>query len=440
MGMEPSAQGYVIPVLVGTMFGYFLLRMLRLRDEQRQSRAEIDDLNGRLRELVADRTSELRRTETHLHQAQKMEAIGRLAGGVAHDFNNLLTVVIGGTSLALRECPDGEARHLLNQVLDAANRGAGLTRQLLSFGKPQSALPKVLSVDEVVDDMVPMLRMALGRGTEISWQAGDDVPPVFIDKGLLGQVLMNLVVNARDAMPDGGKIEISTRRGGNGDEGRALLMVKDSGVGMDEDTRRRMLEPFFSTKPVGTGTGLGLSVAFGIVKTAGGEIRVVSEAGQGTEMIIDLPATRPVSATGPQLESTELSSGGGTVLVVDDDEAVLLTVGRGLVSGGYRVLSARDGTSAQQTLESRKEPVDLILCDVSLADGECGVDVARAALEHSPDAALIFMSGYTEERIADNQLTIEPLLQKPFAVEELLSRTQTALQQRQPAAVASSGR
>ncbi len=433
--MEPDIRGFIIPGLVGGIFGVLLVRILRLRDEQQHNQSKIAALNDELRALVAERTSELRETEAHLLQAQKMEAIGRLAGGVAHDFNNLLTVVIGGTSMALRQCSEAETRHLLNQVLEAANRGAALTRQLLAFGRPHSASPEVLGLEAAVDDMVPMLRMALGGEVRIEWKAGEDVPPVYIDRGQLGQVLMNLVVNARDALPGGGAISLSTRAVVRDGARRAELVVADHGVGMDAKTREKVMEPFFSTKPLGRGTGLGLSVAFGIVRNAGGDIRIDSEEGVGTQVVVDLPAAQgtPVASLAGKPAGEALGRGNGSVLVIDDDEAVLLMVGRSLVSGGYKVLSARDGASAEKRLQEHG-PVELILCDIVLAKGECGVEAARKALELSPSAALIFMSGYAEGRgsDSDSDLTKEPLLQKPFAVEELLARTRRALIRSQP--------
>jgi len=430
LGMEPEIRGFVIPAIVGGVFGVLLVRILRLRDLQQQNQSKIAALNSELRALVAERTSELREAEAHLLQAQKMEAIGRLAGGVAHDFNNLLTVVIGGTSMALRSCGgEAETRNLLNQVLEAANRGAALTRQLLAFGRPQSASPEILRLETAVDDLVPMLRMALGGQVRIEWKAGENVPPVYIDKGQLGQVLMNLVVNARDAMPNGGAIELTTRGVVRDGQERAELFVRDGGIGMDPETREKVLEPFFSTKPIGRGSGLGLSVAFGIVKNAGGELRITSEKGVGTEVVVDLPGARGRSQRDLKEGVVEdvPAMAHGTVLVIDDDESVILMVGRGLVSGGYKVLSARDAASADKCLRDHGQGVDLILCDVALAKGECGVEVARKALELSPSSALIFMSGYAEDVTSDAALTKEPLLQKPFSVEELLARTGRAL-------------
>lgn len=428
---------FVIPAVVGASFGVLLVRILDLRDQQRQhlseleaQRSEIDELNAGLSKLVEERTSELQETQKHLYQAQKMEAIGRLAGGVAHDFNNLLTAIIGGTSLALLKTPGTAEQKLLRDVLQAAERGAGLTRQLLAFGRPSAKEARVLDLNQVLEEMIPMLRMILGE-TPIDWLPGEGVPPVEADPGQLGQVIMNLVVNARDAMVDGGVVVVGTKKATQEGQDRALLLVKDTGAGMDQETQDQVLEPFFSTKPQGGGTGLGLAVAYGIVSQAKGELRISSEVGVGTEVTVDLPATeKPLEVRGNEPSVSRVSGTGETVLVVDDDELVRLVVSRGLMAGGYKVLSTGDGNAALAKLEEVGGRVDLLLCDVCLAAGESGYDVAQKVLEREPGVAVVFMSGYLGSELGQQQVTDEPLLSKPFEVAPLLDACRKALRNR----------
>jgi signal transduction histidine kinase len=304
--VSPPPLGYLAPFFVGSIFGFLLWRILGLGDQLRasvhdleRSSEEVDKLNTLLSGLVDEKSQALDESTAHLQHAQRLDALGRLAGGVAHDFNNLLTAIITGTSLVQKRSEDEVNREILADVLDAANRGAELTSQLLAFGRREDGATKteVIQIEQQVEQTLPMLRRLIGSAVELKWQQPDvDLPPVCMSGGQLVQVLMNLVLNARDAMPTGGVVYLSMASRTSPDGGGVSLVVEDSGIGMDEATLQRALEPFFTTKDKGRGTGLGLSVAFGIVRAAGGEIRLESRPGVGTKAIVDLPATAQVPA------------------------------------------------------------------------------------------------------------------------------------------------
>ncbi|MBT8496537.1 MAG: response regulator [Deltaproteobacteria bacterium] len=409
----------VAPMLVGATFGYLIRRVMLLKEQ-------LAEFNDNLAKLVDERTRELQATQQQLHHAQRLEAIGRLAAGVAHDFNNLLTAIIGGTDLALRRTSDERDKAALRDVLLAAERGAGLTQQLLQFGRPSGSEARVVDLNEIVEDMLPMLRLVVGE-VPIDWQPGAEVPRVEADEGQLGQVAVNLVINARDATTDGRAIVLSTGSVARNGELRACITVADQGVGMDESTRERVLEPFFTTKPVGQGTGLGLSVAYGIVRDAGGEIRFASTPGEGTEVTVELPASDKNLPPAGDPERAPAEDSGGLVLVVDDDELVRTVVVRSLQASGYEVLAASDGRGALSQLSDCQGTIDLLLCDVSLGNGESGYDVARRLREQDSDLAVVFMSGYADPVSGAQDITDEPVLGKPFDAVPLTAACRRAL-------------
>ncbi|MCO5167722.1 MAG: PAS domain S-box protein [Planctomycetes bacterium] len=403
--------------------------------------APIRDADGAITHFVAvkeDITArraaeeELRRTREQLLQAQKMEAVGRLAGGVAHDFNNLLTVIEGYTRLAMDPLPAGDpARRKLEQVVRAAERAAGLTRQLLAFSRRLPASPRVVEPGALVRDMTGMLRRLLGERVALRVEAAPDAGEVTIDPGQLEQVVMNLAVNARDAMPDGGAltIEVAAEDLGPGDAalgrraGRWVrLAVIDTGVGIDAATRARLFEPFFTTKPAGQGTGLGLATVHGIVEQAGGFMTVESAPGAGARFEVHLP--RAAAGTGP-VEDPAASSPpppgrGETVLVAEDEPAVRELAREVLAARGYRVLACASGDEALGVLGRRR--VDLLLSDVVMpgrAHGRRLVDEARAL---RPDLRVLFMSGYPDGHAAPG-----PVLQKPLAPAALARAVREAL-------------
>jgi hypothetical protein len=386
--------------------------------------------------------SERRRLENELRQSQKLEAVGRLAGGVAHDFNNMLTVINSYTELALKSLPpDHPLQTDLEEVRKAGTRAARLTGQLLAFSRKQIMKLVICSPNSVVVDIERMLRRVIGEDVELCLRLAPDLGNVLADPGQLEQVLMNLVVNSRDAMDRGGTISIATYNSEIGPEVAnarsevrpgpyVTLSVSDTGSGMDEATIGRMFEPFFTTKSQGKGTGLGLPTVYGIVKQSGGFIDVESEVGKGTTMKIHLPRQQghaaeteaaPSKAEGPALVSE-------TILLVEDEPSVRRLVHRVLSQRGYRVLAARSGTEALSLAANHKDAISLLLTDVILP-GMDGCELARALLAAQPTLKVIYMSGYTAEAVlhlgpAEQQAT---LIEKPFAVADLLRRIRSVL-------------
>ncbi len=392
--------------------------------------------------------------EAQLRQAQKMEAIGRLAGGVAHDFNNLLTLIIGYTRLLLIGKRDSDPeRAMLDEVLKAADRATGLTRQLLAFSRKQLVQPRVLDLNAVVLDVAKMLRRLVGEDIRLEVQPGPDLGQVMADYGQIEQVLMNLVVNARDAMASGGKIEIATANVRLEEEfarthpgARAgefvQLWISDNGCGMDETTRTRIFEPFFTTKAPGKGTGLGLATVYGIVKQAEGYIEVESEPGGGTIFRIywprlDQPAV-PTRAA-PALPTQTLAKGTGTVLLVEDEQAVNELAKRVLTSAGYSVLVAMNGEEAIRALHEHAGTIDVLLTDVVMP-GRDGREVAAGFRARHPGGRVIFMTGFPEHPSAAGK-PMEfggLLLQKPFTPQYLCDVVREVLS-RPPARASSTG-
>jgi len=398
--------------------------------------------------VVRDLT-ERRRLEEQLRQAQKMEAMGRLAGGVAHDFNNLLTVISGYTNLALRRlAPDDSLRGDLSRILDATERAATLTRQLLAFSRRGSWQPVRLDLNRVIKDFLKMLERMIGEDVRTVVQLAPDLHPLLGDPGHLEQVLMNLAVNARDAMPTGGQLVIATAntRLEHADVSRlgcdlqpgdyVQLTVSDDGVGMDEETRRHVFEPFFTTKPAGKGTGLGLAVVFGIVTQHGGHIAVDSQSGRGTTFRIYLPACQSPAEEQMQAaaqaagESAGALAGTETVLLAEDEESIRSLMQLALEGYGYRVLAADSAGQALQLVRTRRERVALLVSDVVMPDmsGPALYDALRAEV---PQLKVLFLSGYSSERLREHGLPAEAtLLSKPFGLLDLVRKVRQVLDTR----------
>jgi PAS domain S-box-containing protein len=382
---------------------------------------------------IARDVTERQRLEDQLRQAAKMEAVGRLAGGVAHDFNNLLTAISSNASLALTAAGNGqEIREELGQIMRAADRAAALTRQLLAFSRKQMLQPAVLHINEAVREASTLLSRLIGEDVELVTVLDADTWPVVADAGQLTQVVMNLAVNARDAMPNGGVLTITTgnidvtaplaarRRGLRSDE-YVVLTMRDTGSGMDQATQERIFEPFFTTKEQGKGTGLGLATVYGIVKQSGGYIHVVSETGRGTTFWIFLPrATREAEASAvvSPARAPAVGARGATVLIVEDEPQVRGATGRVLRRYGYSVLEAQNGVEALEVWAERGNDIALVVTDVVMPQlgGRELVHRLRA------DGALVpvlFISGYAEgatpERTDDSGRSV--FLAKPFDID-----------------------
>ncbi|MCE9638054.1 MAG: PAS domain S-box protein [Planctomycetes bacterium] len=412
----------------------------------------VRDRDGRVMEHVVvqhDRSHEVELEEQFRH-AQKMEAVGILAGGVAHDFNNLLSVIHGYAELARdggaadSESASG-AKACLEQVIDASRRATTLVAQLLAFSRRQVIDPRPIDVDEAVCGVQKMLGRLIGEHIELEIQTCGNLDLVEADPNKLDQVLMNLTVNARDAMPRGGRLTIATSMERVGDDDAArdvigpgtwvVLSVRDSGVGIPPDVKSRIFEPFFTTKAPGQGTGLGLSTVYGIVTQANGHITVQSEIGRGTEFRIYLPSIGRTQAVAADVQPLDVSTGGQeTVLVVEDEPALLGFVERILTHHGYQVVAARSGTEALELARARDGTIDLLLTDVVMP-GMSGSSLAATIAEERRDIGTLYMSGYPDASIASYGV-LDPdvdLVQKPFTSAQILKRVRHALEVRKRA-------
>jgi len=397
-------------------------------------------------------TTEQKNLEVQFNQSQKMQAVGQLAGGVAHDFNNLLTAMIGFCDLLLgRHGPEDPSFADIMQIKQNANRAANLVRQLLAFSRRQTLQPKIFDIKDALSDLSNLLRRLIGENIELVITHGPDVDLIRSDPGQFDQVIINLAVNARDAMPGGGAITIETERVSlsqsiqRGHEvmpaGQYVLMkVSDTGGGIPKEDIGHIFEPFFSTKGVGEGTGLGLSTVYGIVRQSDGFIFVDSAVGEGTIFSIYLPAysAADAAAAGEAIvrvahgtlehETDEDLTGGGTVLLVEDEDAVRVFGSRALRNQGYRVLEAIDGEEALDVLNEFDDPVDLIITDVMMP-GMDGHTLVRLIKQEMPEIKVILMSGYTEEAIpgdidADSGIHFLP---KPFSLQELAGKVKDVM-------------
>jgi nitrogen fixation negative regulator NifL len=389
---------------------------------------------------VTERNSiaaEKEQMQEQLRQAQKMEAIGRLAGGIAHDFNNLLTVITGRSHLASRRLPAGDPVRLdIEAIEKTSQRAAALTRQLLTFSRQQVLQPRLLDINAVVTGVEALLRRIIGEDVELATVLAPDVGALKADPCQLEQVLLNLAVNARDAMPRGGRLTIETANvdvgphGARADLGAApggyvRLSVTDTGHGMDERTQARAFEPFFTTKEPGKGTGLGLATVHGIVKQTGGHIAVESEAGRGTTFRIYLPRVPGPSSEPPRTPSTSAPRGSETLLLVEDDADVRALAREILEASGYVVLQASAADAL--ALAAATTPIDALVTDVVMP-GINGIELGRRVRQLRPDIRVLYVSGYTAH--AAEQDALEPdfaLLHKPFTVETLTAKIREVL-------------
>ncbi len=387
--------------------------------------------------------TERRSLEEQLRQSQKMEAVGRLAGGIAHDFNNLLTAIMGYADLLLSDlAPEDPRREELDEIRKAADRATNLTRQLLAFGRRQVLSPKVLDLGALVTDMAPMLRRLIGEDIDLAISPAAEPVQVVIDPGQLEQVILNLVVNARDAMPDGGKLTVETDSVELDQEFVAehlgvrpgpyvLLAVSDTGIGMDEETRLRLFEPFFTTKPQGRGTGLGLATVYGVVTQSGGAIWVYSEPGKGTTFKIYLPRVEAGERAAIPQRQRAIERGTETVLVVEDDPGVRALITGVLARHGYSVLDAPDSTQGLLVAGQHSGSIDLLVTDVVMPGSSGAVLAQRLRLER-PGVKVLFISGYTDDAIVHHGV-LEPgvaFLEKPFTPAALAAKVREVLEGR----------
>jgi len=399
--------------------------------------AVVRDVSDRVR---AERERE--ELEAQLRHAQKMEAVGQLAGGVAHDFNNVLQAIVGYTDLCTHALPeDAPARSYLEQVRKAADRAADLTRQLLAFSRRDPLNPAVLDLNAVVGDMLEMLRRLLGEQVEVVFRPSRSLPPVLADASQVQQALMNLCINARDAMPDGGTAVIETaevsydsrfvRANPWARKGRFVkLQVTDTGVGFSDEVRERMFEPFFTTKEPGVGTGLGLATVYAIVERHGGFLRATSVPAAGASFCLHFPVTEEAAPIrDPQDSQTPPAPRGReTILVAEDDDLVRSLAVAVLERAGYTVVSATDGDDALRIFDEHGGSLDLALIDIVMPRLG-GRDAARELRKRAPDLPILFLSGYAHQPGQPDWGDLPPteLLRKPYSPAELLSRVRSAL-------------
>jgi nitrogen-specific signal transduction histidine kinase len=384
--------------------------------------------------------------EDQLRQSQKMESIGTLAGGVAHDFNNLLTAILGYTQMTMSEIsPDGKLYAHLAEVEKAGKRATSLTRQLLAFSRRQRLERKTINLNDVINDVTKMLKRIIGEDVNVSIRESISLPPVLADPAQIEQVIMNLAVNARDAMPDGGQLVIETnsvsidesyqREHPYATPGSYVqLVISDSGTGMDQATKQRIFEPFFTTKDVGRGTGLGLSMVYGIIKQHEGMIEVDSELGQGTSFKIYLRVARQTVSTETRETLPPLHGGSETILVAEDEEALRGLARTILEQLGYTVLLASDGAEAVEVFEANREAVSLLVLDIVMPRMG-GREAYESILKSGSNVPALFMTGYSaqivqSQFVAQNEFlerTGSPHIEKPYSLEAFGRKVREAL-------------
>ncbi len=377
--------------------------------------------------------SERQRLEEQLRQSQKMEAIGQLAGGAAHDFNNYLTVIMGYCELLLARLPsDHDCRSSVETMYSASERASLLTRQLLAFSRQSVLQPRVISLSSVVLDNEQLLRGLSGENVRLTLDLDSDLKPVFADAGQLTQVIVNLVVNARDAMPDGGEIIIRTSMDSKDafrSARQVMLSVTDTGQGMSDSVAARVFEPFFTTKAMGKGTGLGLATVYGIVQQSGGHVGVQSEMGHGTTFTITLPASEgDTEAKTARVASGVVSGGSETILLVEDEDAVRDIAAQVLRTHGFHVMAAENATRAIELASSYSQPIHLLLTDVMMP-GMNGFQLAQQLTRQRPDLKVLLASGYSRDSRVRDQIVESRLvwLQKPFAPSALIEHVRQVL-------------
>jgi signal transduction histidine kinase/CheY-like chemotaxis protein len=410
---------------------------------RKNAERELRELNETLEARIASALAEQRETEAALRQAQKMEAVGQLTGGLAHDFNNLLAGIAGSfemIGLRLAQGRSADVEKYLAAGQGAVRRAAALTHRLLAFSRRQTLSPKPTVINRLLNDFVELVRRTVGPAIEVETVAGVGLWPSLVDSNQLENALLNLCINARDAMPDGGKLTIETgnkwldqraaRERGMEAGQYITVCVSDTGTGIDKETLPRVFDPFFTTKPMGQGTGLGLSMVYGFARQSNGHVRIYSEVGQGTMVCIYLPRHVGEESADEQDNVPEhaQAEGGATVLVIDDEPTMRMLISDALGDLGYRCVEAADGAAGLKILQG-KDKIDLLITDVGLPGGLNGRQVADAARALRTDLKVLFITGYAENA-ALNHGHIErgmEVLTKPFAVDELAGRVERIL-------------
>ena len=388
-------------------------------------------------DIFAEDVTEKKRLEAELSQAQKMQAVGQLAGGVAHDFNNLLTVIAGHVELLLDEA-DAATGERLREIRLASEKAAGLIRQLLAFSRRQVLRTRTVSLNQVIGHLMGMLGRVLREDIELAFVPDEDAGSINADPNEIERVLLNLAINAQDAMSGGGRLTIQTSRirvherpGRPPDAPKpgdyAQMVVRDTGIGMDRETQARVFEPFFTTKRPNEGTGLGLAVVYGIVRQSGGYIEVESQPGVGTTFRMCLPrvAAEPAAAPAPAAERP-LPHGSETILVAEDDASIRALIARALESLGYRVIIAGDGFAAIEAAESHEGAIHLLVTDL-IMPALGGRELAARLQSVRPDLKVVFISGYAGHSLAEREMGTMAFLQKPFSLDNLAAVIRTAL-------------
>ncbi len=448
--VDANERAQVMNLIVRAAKGETGLKAVELRGiksgsgEDRMAELSASFVDGGKAVLYLSDVSEQKLLETKFAQSQKMQAVGELAGGVAHDFNNLLTVIIGNCEfLLMRHLAGDPSFNEINEVHQNALRAAALVSQLLAFSRKQTMQPKVLALGEVIGELAQMLRRLVGEGVTLNVERDPDLWSVHVDEAQLGNAIINLVVNARDAMPSGGTVTIRTANQTVSTPaalGTAIMPagdyvrvdVTDTGTGMSKEIQSKIFDPFFTTKPVGHGTGLGLATVYGIVKQSGGFIDVDSEPGKGTSFKIWLPRRKVEASDAAPVEVAPVAArdvtGQDTILLVEDEEAVRSFAARALRMRGYNVLEASGGEEALEIVKSDNTKIDLIITDVVMPNMD-GPTMVRHVKELKPDLAVIFMSGYAEEAFRRNDQNSEDIhfLPKPFGLKQLAAKVKEVL-------------
>ena len=424
-------------------------------EKRERAESELRNLAATLEQKVLERTRDLaaandrltaeiaerERAEARLVQAQKMEAIGQLTGGIAHDFNNLLTAVIGSIDLLLRRTDDDQVSRLMRNSIQAAERGASLTAQLLAFSRRQRLSPVAVDINRIITGMSDMLTRTIGPHLEVEADLSPDLWPALADPTQLEVMILNLAINSRDAMPTGGKLRIETR---NVDAVPPVLLsdldageyvaisVSDDGPGMSPEVQARAFEPFFTTKDHGKGTGLGLAQLYGFAKQSGGTVRIDSRLGEGTTVTIYLPRSLAKAVEETSVRQQREKRASARILLVDDDEEVRNIAAATIEELGYEVVSVASGQAALQILG--EERFDLLMTDIAMP-GMTGVDLARRVRQIDPDLPILFSSGYADVQTFGENLSDEVVLKKPFRISDVATRIDAVLDASRSSAV-----